>query len=80
MDSGGCAEIVRNCKVGYVYSNRDELRAALSALATDDGLRARLSTRAREQYQARYTEDRYIDDYLALVARLRAGPVARRTV
>ncbi len=77
-DSGGCAEIVRDCGVGFVYSTPAQLRACMDTLAADHALRARWSMQARAQYGLRFGEQRYIDAYLDLIARRASGHARAR--
>ena len=56
---------------GFVYRSQDELRQAVSALAHDDTVRAELGERARHGYESFYSEDRYIEGYLALIEQIK---------
>jgi glycosyltransferase involved in cell wall biosynthesis len=63
-DVGGSRELVDETGGGFVYRTREELRAALSRLATDGDLRERLGHRARESFLRLYTPQRHLKRYL----------------
>jgi glycosyltransferase involved in cell wall biosynthesis len=63
-DVGGSRELVDETGAGFVYRNREELRAALSRLALDIGLRERLGRRARESFLQSYTPQHHLKRYL----------------
>jgi len=78
-DAGGAPEAVAASGAGFVYRNEAELLDAVGRLTADRELRRRLGDRARASFLASYTEERYLDGYLALVheildaKRLRGG-------
>jgi glycosyltransferase involved in cell wall biosynthesis len=63
-DVGGSRELVDETGAGFVYRNREELRAALSQLAANTGLRERLGRRARESFLQSYTPQQHLKRYL----------------
>jgi glycosyltransferase involved in cell wall biosynthesis len=63
-DVGGSRELVDQTGAGFVYRNREELRAALSQLAANTGLRERLGRRARESFLRSYTPQQHLKRYL----------------
>ncbi len=69
-DSGGCAEIIETTGAGFVYRREDELPAILERLVNDTELHDRLSELAREGYRKYYTRERYLKDYLAIIAEI----------
>jgi len=69
-DSGGSREAVDRTGGGIVYRSRAELRAALLAFAANAELQGRLGERARSGYARHYSRERYLCDYLDLVAEL----------
>jgi glycosyltransferase involved in cell wall biosynthesis len=72
-DAGGCREPIDATGGGLVYRTNEELRAALSRLANEPGLRERLARCAREGFLRLYTPHRHIETYLAHVATIRAA-------
>jgi glycosyltransferase involved in cell wall biosynthesis len=72
-DFGALGELVAESGGGLGFTTDDELDRALTALAADDALRAQLGARGRSAYEARYTEQRHVDDYLGLVGELAAA-------
>jgi glycosyltransferase involved in cell wall biosynthesis len=72
-DAGGCREPIDATGGGLVYRTNEELRAALSQLADQPGLREDLARRARQGFLRLYTPQRHIDNYLAHVGAIRAA-------
>jgi glycosyltransferase involved in cell wall biosynthesis len=70
-DVGGSRELVDDTGAGFVYRNRDELRAALSQLALDKDLRERLGHRARKSFLRLYTPQQHLKNYLEHVNAVR---------
>lgn len=64
--AGGSAESLREYGAGFSYSNSAELRRALEQ-ASVPGARERLSAGALTAYRTRYSAERYLRDYLAIV-------------
>ena len=73
-DAGGCREPIDATGGGLVYRTNEELRAALSRLADEPGLRERLGRCAREGFLRLYTPQRHLENYLA---HIRAVKVAK---
>ena len=71
MDAGGCAEIIETTGAGFVYRQADELPGLLHRLVADPELQQRLSHLAETGYKKYYTCQRYVEDYLALLAEIR---------
>jgi glycosyltransferase involved in cell wall biosynthesis len=71
-DAGGCREPIDATGGGLVYRTSEELRAALSRLADEPGLREHLARRAREGFLRLYTPQRHVESYLAHVGAIRA--------
>lgn len=69
-DAGGCAEIIETTKAGFVYQKDSELPALLHRMVREKGLREQLSELALSAIQKFYTRQRYLDDYLAVIAGL----------
>lgn len=65
--SGGAAEIVEKTGGGLVYESDEELAAAIIKLVEDRALRNRLGSLARAGYEAYYTCEKHVTDYLAHV-------------
>lgn len=61
-DTGGCDELVEDGECGYLVPVGDEtcMRARLTALIGDAGLRERLGRSARASYQANFTDARML--------------------
>ena len=72
-DAGGCREPIDATGGGLVYRTSEELRAALSRLANEPGLRERLALCAREGFLRMYTPQRHVEAYLTHVASIRAA-------
>lgn len=70
-DVGGSRELVEETGAGFVYRNREELRAALARLANDTGLRESLGHRARESFLKLYTPQQHLKRYLEYVDEIR---------
>ena len=62
--SGGAAEIVERTGGGLLYGSDQELSAAIRQLVDDRVLRDKLGALARAGYQAYYTREKHIADYL----------------
>src|SRR5262249_27290113 len=69
-DAGGCREPIDVTGGGLVYRTSEELRAALSRMVNEPGLRERLARRAREGFLRFYTRQRHIENYLAHVGEI----------
>jgi glycosyltransferase involved in cell wall biosynthesis len=65
--SGGAAEIVGKTRAGLLYGSDEELAAAIRTLVEDRSLRDRLGGLARAGYEAFYTRDKHLSDYLSHV-------------
>jgi glycosyltransferase involved in cell wall biosynthesis len=72
-DAGGCRESVDMTGAGLVYRTGEELRAALSQLANEPGLRQTLGRRARDGFLQLYTPQRHLENYLNHVDAIRAA-------
>jgi glycosyltransferase involved in cell wall biosynthesis len=72
-DAGGCREPVDATGGGLIYQTSEELRAALSRLVHEPGLRETLARQAREGFLRLYTLQRHLDSYLALVSAIRVS-------
>ncbi len=72
-DAGGCREPVEATGGGIIYQTSEELRAALSRLVHEPGLRESLAKRAQEGFLRLYTQQRHVDSYLALVDEIRTS-------
>jgi len=72
-DAGGCRELVDATGGGLIYHSSEELRAALSRLASEPGVRKAMAGRAREGYLQFYTLSHHVKDYLAVVDSIRAA-------
>jgi glycosyltransferase involved in cell wall biosynthesis len=68
-DRGPYPEIVAESQAGLLFETHQELRAALSRLATDDELRNTLSRHALAAYQRNWTETAGVERYLQLIRR-----------
>lgn len=66
-DAGGAPEAVEASGAGFVYRNEVELLDAVTRLAADQDLRRRLGGLGRAAYLAHYTEEHYVNGYLAIV-------------
>jgi glycosyltransferase involved in cell wall biosynthesis len=80
--AGGSPEAVEASGGGVVFRDRESLHAAIVALAERPGLREEMGQLAREAYQQKYTEQHYIDRYLAVIEDVRRAkglpqPVSR---
>lgn len=71
MDSGGCREIIETTGAGFLYRTSGELPEIIRRLVKDQPLRQHLSHLALAGYRKYYTRERYLDDYLAIVAGIR---------
>ena len=65
--SGGAAEIVAKTGGGLLYGSDEELVAAIRKLVEDRAFRDRLGGLARAGYDAYYTREKHVADYLAHV-------------
>ena len=66
--TGGAAEVVGKTGGGLLYGSDEELVAAIRQLTEDRALRDRLGALARAGYEAHYTRDKHVADYLSHVA------------
>jgi len=62
--SGGAAEIVENTGGGTLYGTDEELASAIRKMVDDRTSRARLGALARAGYEACYTRERHVSEYL----------------
>ncbi|MEO8485002.1 MAG: glycosyltransferase family 4 protein [Betaproteobacteria bacterium] len=67
LDAGGVSELIRESGGGVVCADLDALEKAIRRIAADGSLRETLSRRGRAAGAERYSERRFLDDYLALV-------------
>jgi glycosyltransferase involved in cell wall biosynthesis len=72
-DAGGCREVIDATGGGLVYRTGEELRAALSRVVDEPGLRERLARCAREGFLRLYTRQRHVENYLAHVGAIRTA-------
>ena len=68
---GAVGELARTSGGGLLYGDRAELLAAIERLGSDRGLRDELGRRGHEAFRERWTADRHVDAYLALVEEAR---------
>jgi glycosyltransferase involved in cell wall biosynthesis len=64
---GGSREAVDTTRGGIVYESPAELRRALRSLATDAQRRETMGQCARTGYEQHYSQERYLDRYVALI-------------
>jgi glycosyltransferase involved in cell wall biosynthesis len=64
---GPFPEIVERCGGGLLFTDMEELRAAMMRLQQDDSLRAELGRRARRGFVENWTEEVIVPRYLTLV-------------
>ena len=77
LDAGGLGEVVRATGGGLVCADPAALEQAIHRVATDVTLRDALGRAGQAACRERYSERRYLDDYLSIVhARLDARAVA----
>ena len=69
--AGGNREAVDASGAGILYEDEGGLRAALDQIAGDPQATSRLGERAREAFEAHYTEDLHVDGYLANIETVR---------
>jgi glycosyltransferase involved in cell wall biosynthesis len=72
-DFGALGEVLAESGGGLGFTTDEGLQDALSRIAADPGLRRELGSRGRAAFEARYTEQRHMDAYLALVSELAAA-------
>ena len=70
-DAGGARETIDATGAGLVYRTSDELRLALSRLASEPGLRQSLGERARDGFLRLYNAQRHVASYLAHIDAIR---------
>jgi glycosyltransferase involved in cell wall biosynthesis len=75
-DFGALGDLAADTGAALTYRGRAELSAALDRLAADAGLRRDLGRRGRAAYLARFTPERHLRAYTALVGEL-SGHAAR---
>ncbi len=63
-------EIVSEHGGGILYTNREELRHALTTMMTDDKARCRMQDEAGRAYRQEYSEDVYVQRYVSIVEEL----------
>jgi len=71
--AGALPELIDDGVGGVIFRNTDELLAAMTRVAADDGLRRELGQRGREAVQTRWSEDAHMARYLALIERCRGS-------
>lgn len=71
-DAGGCAEIIETTRAGFVYQESSELPDLLHRMVHEAGLREKLSELALSASREFYTRQRYVDDYMAVIAKLQS--------
>lgn len=69
--AGGSAESVEQTGGGVVYDDEDELLPLLDDLAGDPSQRQSLSERARRGVARLFSEERWLDQYIALIESIR---------
>lgn len=74
--NGGPEELVRESGGGLVFGDEADLVRCLRALLDDPRLRRELGERGRQAYLARWTEERFMERYLALIGELRTKRAA----
>ena len=67
-EAGGSREAIDRTGGGMVYRTRQGLRDAVNALAQDRNLRKAVGERARVGFEQFYTRQRYLAEYLDLIA------------
>jgi glycosyltransferase involved in cell wall biosynthesis len=67
---GPLPEVVEASGGGVLFDTRDDLRAAIERLADDPGEARRLGASARRSFEARWSEEAFLDRYLDLIAGL----------
>ena len=65
---GALGELIEDSGAGLSYRDEHELDAGLATVAGDPDMRDELGRRGRAAFLARWTADRHIERYLALVA------------
>jgi len=71
-DLGGMPELVRESGGGFIYKTDDELVQAMDLLMNDPGYRHLLGRKAYASYLEKWSADRHINDYLALIEEISA--------
>jgi glycosyltransferase involved in cell wall biosynthesis len=66
---GGNPELVKDGENGRttMSKNAGKLAEAIASIVSDAGLRSTISQRNRERYEERFTSDRMVREYLALI-------------
>jgi glycosyltransferase involved in cell wall biosynthesis len=75
-NAGGCGELVRASKAGFVCEDESELLSAIHSLARDPDLASTLGRNARRVYEQKYTQRVHLAAYLQRVASLLASTKA----
>lgn len=70
---GPLPEVIEEGQGGLVFDDQQELHAHLDLLATDSELRDRLGRQGFESFEAKWTPDRHIERYLAIIDRVKAA-------
>lgn len=70
QDQGGMPELVRESGGGYVYGSDEELVAAMDSLLHDEEHRRSLGYAALNSYREKWTAEKHLDAYLALIEEL----------
>jgi glycosyltransferase involved in cell wall biosynthesis len=74
--NGALPELVESSRGGLLFDDQRELRLAMSRLAVDDELGARLGERGRSAVASVWSESRHLERYLGLIED--CGAAARR--
>ncbi len=64
---GPFPEIIEKSNGGLLFETADQLRHALTRLATDDGLRATLGHNGRDTYERLWSEEAAMNEYFGLI-------------
>jgi glycosyltransferase involved in cell wall biosynthesis len=80
-DVDGAREVVRNGETGFLVQPKsiDGLVVAVSRLAADSELRARMGASGRRELADRFRQERMVDQLHCLYERLLAGSISPRT-
>lgn len=70
---GALPELVEPTRTGLIYRDQAELLVALESLRANPELRATMGAQGRLRYQNSYTEQRHMQDYLALIEEIQAS-------
>lgn len=78
-DIGALSELVTMSGGGLLFRNSQELAAAIESLRRNPALEAELGERGHEAYQKQWTEEQHLDQYLALISRIRERKQGKST-